>query len=139
MNCIFISPCALVGILNLITHEISNWLFDGLHSRSAFAQSVAGVGAMAGAVSDAEVNVAAALASGHVFPANLPSAPTLSAGSRSISYAGDKFRTPYTMQGDMLGYDSGFAKYVVRTGNSRFSAPSPAILALRRQRMAQGW
>lgn len=46
-------------------------------------------------------NNAAALASGPVFPNVLSSASGLAAGSRSITYAGENFRTPYTMQGDI--------------------------------------
>ncbi len=45
-------------------------------------------------------NNAAALASGPVFPSILSSSAGLAAGTRSISYAGENFRTPYTMQGD---------------------------------------
>lgn len=44
---------------------------------------------------------AAALASGPVFPNILSSSTGLAAGTRSISYAGENFRTPYTMQGDL--------------------------------------
>jgi hypothetical protein len=44
---------------------------------------------------------AAALASGPVFPNILSSPAGLAAGTRSISYAGENFRTPYTMQGDL--------------------------------------
>jgi len=46
-------------------------------------------------------NNAAALAAGPVYPNRLTAAPALSGGSRSITYAGDKFRTPYTLQGDL--------------------------------------
>lgn len=45
-------------------------------------------------------NNPAALASGPVFPNILSSSAGLAAGTRSISYAGEKFRTPYTIQGD---------------------------------------
>lgn len=41
------------------------------------------------------------LASGPVFPNILSSSVGLAAGTRSISYAGEKFRTPYTLQGDL--------------------------------------
>ncbi len=46
-------------------------------------------------------NNAAQLASGPVFPNNLRTSASLAAGSRSLSYAGPNFRTPYTMQGDL--------------------------------------
>lgn len=46
-------------------------------------------------------NNAAALAAGPVFPNVLGSGAGLTAGSRSITYAGENFRTPYTMQGDL--------------------------------------
>ncbi len=41
------------------------------------------------------------LASGPVFPNTLSSSAGLAAGTRSISYAGENFRTPYSMQGDL--------------------------------------
>ena len=41
------------------------------------------------------------LASGPVFPNILGSSAGLAAGTRSISYAGENFRTPYSMQGDL--------------------------------------
>ena len=46
-------------------------------------------------------NNATALAAGPVFPNTLTSATGLATGSRSLSYAGENFRTPYTMQGDV--------------------------------------
>ncbi len=46
-------------------------------------------------------NNATNLASGPVFPSILSSSAGLAAGTRSISYAGEKFRTPYTLQGDL--------------------------------------
>ncbi|MCX6613056.1 MAG: hypothetical protein NTW74_19670, partial [Acidobacteria bacterium] len=46
-------------------------------------------------------NNAASLAAGPVWPNRLTSAAGLAAGSRSITMPGDKFRTPYTMQGDL--------------------------------------
>jgi hypothetical protein len=44
---------------------------------------------------------AAAVAAGPVFPNVLTAAPNLATGTRSISFAGERFRTPYTMQGDI--------------------------------------
>ena len=46
-------------------------------------------------------NNAAQLSTGPVFPNNLRTSAGLAAGSRSLSYAGENFRTPYTMQGDL--------------------------------------
>ncbi len=43
---------------------------------------------------------AAAVAAGPVFPNIMTTAPNLATGTRSISFAGERFRTPYTMQGD---------------------------------------
>ncbi|MBY0504370.1 MAG: TonB-dependent receptor [Bryobacteraceae bacterium] len=46
-------------------------------------------------------NNAASLAAGPVFPNRLTTPPSVAAGARSITYAGENFRTPYTMQGDL--------------------------------------
>ena len=46
-------------------------------------------------------NNTVALAAGPVFPNALSSAAGLTAGSRGITYAGENFRTPYTMQSDI--------------------------------------
>ena len=40
------------------------------------------------------------VAAGPVYPATLPSIGSLTVGGTSLSYAGENFRTPYTMQGD---------------------------------------
>ncbi len=65
-------------------------------------------------------NNAAALASGPVFPNTLTSGAGLAAGSRSLTYAGENFRTPYTMQGD-LGIEQALGRRTTLTMSWAFN------------------
>ena len=65
-------------------------------------------------------NNATALASGPVFPNILSSSAGLAAGTRSLSYAGEKFRTPYTLQGD-IGIEQAVAKNTTLTVSWAFN------------------
>ena len=65
-------------------------------------------------------NNATALASGPVFPNVLSSSSGLAAGSRSLSYAGENFRTPYTMQGD-LGIEQALGRRTTLTMSWAFN------------------